>query len=413
MAQISEAPEAVGMSAQRLARIKPAMQAYVDTRGYAGISTMIARRGQIVHFDQVGWRDKEAQLPMTEDTIFRIYSMTKPVVCTALMMLYEEGRFQLLDPVAKYIPAFAGVKVLAADGSLVDPVRPITVRDLMAHTAGLTYDFLGDSPVGALYREARLMNDATRSLEALIGELAGLPLAYQPGTRWHYSLGIDVAAHLIQVLSDRPLGQFLHERLLAPLGMVDTAFGVPEAKAGRLAAMYGNPDLIGENITLNDLVTAFMAGNNRRRDVSGSCPSNTPDVFQRGGLGLFSTATDYIRFAQMLLNGGQFDGVRLIGRKTLELMHTNHLPPALLPYDIGGIPYAGFGFGLGSRVAVSLAEMAMPGSVGEFGWSGAAKTYYWVDPKEQLVGLFMTQFMVGFDMPEQDFRVLTYQAIVD
>lgn len=413
MVRLTEAPEAVGISTQRLDRISPAMQTYVDPHGYAGISTMIARRGQIVYFNQVGWRDKEAHLPMTTDTIVRIYSMTKPIVCTALMMLYEEGRFQLLDPIATYIPAFAGVKVLASDGSLVDSVRPITVRDLMAHTSGLTYDFLDNSPVGALYREVRLMNDASRSLEALIGELVRLPLAYQPGTRWHYSLGIDVAAHLIEVLSGKPLGLFLHERLFAPLGMVDTAFGVPTAKADRLAAVYGNPDLIGENITLNDLVTAFMAGDNRRRDVSRSYPCDTPEVFQRGGLGLFSTAADYMRFAQLLLNGGQLDGMRLIGRKTLELMHTNHLPPALLPYDIGGIPYAGFGFGLGSRVALNVAEMAMPGSVGEFGWSGAAKTYYWVDPKEQLIGLFLSQFMVGFDQPEQDFRVLTYQAIVD
>ncbi|HEU4325554.1 MAG TPA: serine hydrolase domain-containing protein [Roseiflexaceae bacterium] len=413
MTLITEAPESVGMSAQRLERIKPVMQSYVNQRGFAGVSTMIARRGRIVHFDQVGWRDKEAQLPMTADTIVRIYSMTKPVVCTALMMLYEEGRFQLLEPVAKYLPAFGGVKVLAADGTLIDPVRPITIRDLMAHTSGLTYDFLEDSPVAELYRQARLMSDGTRSLEAVIGELARLPLAYQPGSRWHYSLGIDVAAHLIQVLSGQPLGVFLHERVFAPLGMVDTAFGVPEAQRGRLAAMYGHPDIAGENISISHLVQAFMTGDNQRRDLSATYPANAPKVFQRGGHGLFSTAQDYIRFAQMLLNGGQLDDVRLIGRKTLELMHTNHVPAALLPIDIAGLPNPGLGFGLGSRVALNMAEMAVPGSVGEYGWSGAAKTYYWVDPKEELIGLLLTQYMFNFDLIEQDFRVLAYQAIVD
>ncbi len=413
MTQIIEAPEAVGMSALRLGRIKPVMQSYVDQRGFAGISTMIARRGQIVHFDQVGWRDKEAQAPMTADTIVRIYSMTKPVVCTALMMLYEEGRFQLLEPVAKYLPAFSGVKVLAPNGSLIDPVRPITIRDLMAHTSGLTYDFLEDSPVGALYREARLMSDGTRSLEAMIGELARLPLAYQPGARWHYSLGVDVAAHLIQVLSGQPLGPLLHERLFAPLGMVDTAFGVPEAQRERLATMYGYPDIAGEGISISHLIQAFMTGDNRRRDVSGTYPAGAPDVFQRGGYGLFSTAHDYMRFAQLLLNGGQLDGVRLIGRKTLELMHMNHLPAALLPIELGGLPNPGVGFGLGSRVALNVAEMAVSSSVGEYGWSGAAKTYYWVDPKEQLIGLLLTQYMFNLDLLEQDFRALAYQAIVD
>ena len=404
-------PTSVGMSAGRLERIRPAMEAYVAQRSFAGISTLIARRGQLVHAEQVGWRDKEAQLPMTADTIFRIYSMTKPVVCAALMTLYEEGRFLLLDPVAKFIPAFQKIKVLGADGHLADPLRPITVRDLMTHTAGLTYDFLEDSPVGALYRQARLASDATRSLEALVGELTRLPLAFQPGTRWHYSLGIDVAAYLIEVLSGLSLGQFLAERLFGPLGMVDTAFCVPAEKQGRLAAMYGYPDIAGQDVTSRTFLDAWSRGDNQRRDVSASYPAVPPGVIGRGGSGLFSTGADYLRFAQMLLNGGQLDGVRILGRKTLELMHANHLPAALLPFEVAGKPSPGYGFGLGSRVVLNVAETGMPGSAGEFGWSGAAKTYFWVDPQEQLIGLFLTQFMSGFDQPEQTLRVLAYQAI--
>lgn len=415
MTQSVHSPGAVGMSVERLARIRPAMQGYVDERGFAGISTMISRRGQIVHFDQVGWRDKEAGLQMSEDTIFRIYSMTKPVICTALMTLYEEGRFQLIDPVAKFIPAFGAARVLGADGELTDlnPLRPMQVRDLMAHTCGLTYDFLEDSPVGELYRQARLMNDSTRSLEALIGELARLPLAFQPGERWHYGLGIDVAAHLIELISGRPLGAFLKERLFDPLGMTDTAFGVPSAKLPRLAAMYGLPDLLGQGMTFSALFGHFLSGYNQRADLSATYPTDTPDVFARGGLGLYSTAQDYMRFAQMLLKGTTPDGARILGRKTLELMHSNHLPQALLPFEIGGVPSLGLGFGLGSRVMMDVPATAGPGSVGEFGWAGAAKTYYWVDPREEVVGVFMTQYMVGFDLPEQTFRALTYQAIVD
>jgi CubicO group peptidase (beta-lactamase class C family) len=303
--------------------------------------------------------------------------------------------------------------VLADDGSLVDPLRPMLIRDLLTHTSGLTYDFMEDSPVGEMYRQARLMNDATRSLESVIAELARLPLAFQPGTRWHYSVGIDVAAHLIEVISGQPLGQFLDERMFRPLGMEDTAFGVPPAKLDRLSAMYGLPDLFAPGQTLSAVFQAWTNGFNERSDVSDTYPTDAPDVFVRGGIGLYSTIGDYLRFAQMLLNEGQLDGTRVLARKTLGLMHSNHLPVALLPYEVGGVPNLGFGFGLGSRVMMDVAETAGPGSVGEYGWLGAAKTYYWVDPQEDLIGLLMTQYMVGFDLPEQDLRALTYQAIVD
>ena len=406
-------PEAVGMSSDRLERIRPAMESYVNERGVVGISTLISRRGRVVHAEQVGFRDKEADRPMTPDAIFRIYSMTKPIVSTALMMLHEEGRFQLEHPVSQYLPAFGSTKVLSADGALVDQLRPMQIRDLLMHTSGLTYDFMADNPVAQMYRDAKIMHDATRSLEAVIDDLAALPLAFQPGARWHYSVGIDVAARLVEVVSGQPLGEFLRVRLFDPLGMTDTGFGVPDSKLDRLSAMYGLPDLIGENYSAIQLVEAALSGFNERIDVSATYPTNTPDVFARGGLGLFSTAGDYMRFAQMLGNNGVLDGERLLSRKTLELMHSNHLPAELMPFEILGLPQPGMGFGLGSRVMLDVAQTGGTGSVGEYGWAGAAKTYYWVDPVEELVGVFMSQYMTGVLLPDRDMRSLTYQAIID
>ena len=255
--------------------------------------------------------------------------------------------------------------------------------------------------------------DAQCSLEAAIDDLARFPLAFQPGSRWRYSVGIDVAARVIEVISGRPLGVFLRERLFEPLGMADTAFGVPPEKRNRLAAMYGRPDVIASGPTMSSELEAWAKGVNDRLDVSKSYPVDSPDVFMRGGHGLFSTIGDYFRFAQMLANGGELDGERILGRKTLELMHSNLVPAALLPLEIGGLPLPGYGFGLGSRVLLDVAQSGAPGSVGEFGWSGAAKTHYWVDPKEELVGLFMTQSMMSFDLPELDLRALAYQAIDD
>jgi CubicO group peptidase (beta-lactamase class C family) len=404
--------EAVDMSARRLERIRPAMQAYVDRGVYAGINTLIARRGKVVHAGAFGWRDKDAGSPMTADTIFRLYSMTKPIICVALMTLLEEGRFRLIEPLAKTIPAFGAVKVLEADGSLVAPVRPILIRDLMTHMSGLSYRFVEDSPLGKMYNDAQLF-DAQSSLEAGVDDLARFPLAFQPGSRWRYSVGIDVAARVIEVISGRPLGAFLRERLFEPLSMADTAFGVPPGKRSRLAAMYGRPDVLLPGVTVGSEYAAWMSRVNDRLDVSKSYPVDSPDVFMRGGHGLFSTIGDYFRFAQMLANGGELDGERIIGRKTLELMHLNHVPAALLPLEIGGLPLPGYGFGLGSRVLLDVAQSGAPGSAGEFGWSGAAKTHFWVDPKEDLVGLFMTQSMMSFDLPELDLRALAYQAIED
>jgi CubicO group peptidase (beta-lactamase class C family) len=405
-------PASAGMNRARLKRIDAYMQSQVDRGTYAGVSTLIARGGQVVQAGLYGWQDKEAGTPMAADTIFRLYSMTKPIVCTALMTFLEEGRIRLVDPVAAYLPAFGRVKVLGDDGALVDPVRPIFLADLMAHTSGLTYHFLEDSPVSRMCATAKLLGP-TPSLAEAIDELAQFPLAFQPGSRWHYSVGIDVAARILEIVSGRPLAMVLRERLFEPLGMVDTAFEVAAAKRPRLAAMYGRPDIMTPETTSSLAFKAWREGVNERLDVSATYPVDAPETFVRGGHGLFGTIGDYFRFAQMLANGGELDGARVIGRKTLALMHMNRIPPALLPLEIAGLPLPGYGFGLGSRVLADVAQSSAPGSAGEFGWSGAAKTHYWVDPQERIVGLFMTQSMLSFDLPELDLRALVYQAIDD
>src|ERR1700691_3281590 len=237
------------MSARRLERIRPAMQTYIDRGVYAGISTLIAGRAKVVQAGAFGWGDKEAGSAMTADTIFRLYSMTKPIICTALMTLLEEGRFRLIEPLAKYIPAFGSVKVLEPDGTLVAPVRPILIRDLMTHMSGLSYHFVEEAGVGKMYNEAKLLA-AHHTLEAAVDDLARFPLAFQPGSRWRYSVGIDVAARVIEALSRAPLRVFIHERLFEPLGMTDTAFGVPAEKRARVAAMYGRPDVLAAGVTM-------------------------------------------------------------------------------------------------------------------------------------------------------------------
>jgi CubicO group peptidase (beta-lactamase class C family) len=341
--------------------------------------------------------------------------MTKPIICAALLTLYEEGCFQLFDPVAKYLPQFGKVRVLTgasfAEAREVELARPITVRDLFTHTAGLTYGFLADSPVSELYRQTRLMSDVARTLEATIAELARLPLAYQPGSRWHYSVSIDVLAHLIEVLAGQPLQDFLQARLFGPLGMTDTGFFVPVEKRARLSAMYGHPDIATHSFS--DFIAAWQQGRNERREVDATYPVDNTHSFARGGHGLYSTMSDYLRFAQMLLGRGEFEGVRILSPRITDYMHVNHVPVSLLPLVIGPAPMNGYGFGLGSRVLLNPVEAALPVTAGEFGWAGAAKTFYWVDPKEELIGILMSQYMMCFELPDRAFQVLAYQALLE
>jgi len=395
-------PEKVGLSSSRLQRIKTVMQRYVDQNQTAGLLTLVARRGQVVHLETVGYQDIAQQTPLQSDTIFRIYSMTKPVTSVALMMLYEEGHFQLSDPVAQFIPSFKGVKVYVKPTfvglELADPQREMTIHDLLVHTSGLSYGFYEDSPVEALYRQIDLSRSNLPLAEA-IHHLAQIPLLHHPGGAWRYSVSTDVVGHLVELMSGQSLDVFLTERIFQPLGMDETAFYVPATKADRLATLY----------------TPAKDGGLRRLDK----PHFTqrflePSTMLSGGGGLVSTAADYLRFAEMLLNNGQLNGARLLSRKTVEFMTMNHLDEKLLPIAIGPRPLPGYGFGLGFRVSMNVAQTGVLGSVGEYGWSGMASTYFWVDPREQLIGLLMSQLIPSEGNPfARALKILTYQSIID
>jgi len=408
-------PKEVGMNIDRLAGIRQVMQSYVDSGKITGLSTLLARKGKVVHFEQVGMMDRESATPLAPDAIFRIYSMTKSITCTALMVLYEKGYFQLGDPISKYLPVFSRMKVMeaGADGNNTqsDAAISVTIHHLLTHTAGLSYDFLEDSPVCDMYRQARLFNRADRSLEELIIELARLPLAFQPGTIWHYSLAMDVLAHLVEVLSDKPFREVLEDTVFKPLEMSDTNFFVPVDKQARVVTMYGLPDLGAQGMTLSRILEAWNNGFNEKIDVSATYPDSDRNSFARGGHGLFSTVGDYLKYCQMLLNGGTLNGNRILGRKTIDLMFMNHLPPGLLPFKVVDPPDYGYGFGLGSRVLLNVAESLKPGSVGEFGWGGVGKTYFWVDPAEEIIGILMAQSMMQLDTPEEKLQALAYAAI--
>ena len=391
-------PESVGLSTDRLARIQPVMQGYIDRQEFAGVVTAISRRGQVAHLAKVGWQEIENERPMAFDTIFRIASMSKPITSAAAMMLCEEAKVRLGDPVSRYIPEFKNSKVMVprngCDYDLVPAQREMTVHDLFTHRSGLSYGEDSQSALDEIYRKEtwqRLQKDSQMTLEELITILAGLPLAFHPGTAFRYSFSIDVLGYIIQLASDMPFEDFLQERVFTPLGMVDTAFWVPPEKADRLAEIYG-PAKGGGLKPLDEPLTSRYFK-----------PPRAPS----GGGGLVSTVSDYLRFGQMLLNQGELDGVRLLGRKTVEWMLQNHLPT--------GIPAKGDpanGFGLGGSVLLYPGLSHLPGSVGKFGWSGAANTRWWIDPAEDLQCLLMTQYMPAWAFPiADDFAQLAYQAL--
>ena len=398
-------PEEAGMSSARLDRISPVMQQFVKDDQLPGILTLVQRRGKVIHYGQYGMMDIEAGKPMQEDALFRIYSMTKPIVSVALMTLYEEGRFSLNDPVAKFIPAFARTKVYAGSAplglTLVDQNPAMTLHHLLTHTSGLSYGTFFDSPVEELYRQAYPgLFHRTQSLEEVVNRLAELPLLFQPGTQWRYSFATDVLGYVVQVIAGMPLADFLQEKIFKPLGMTDTAFAVPAAKLGRLAQLYKSDKLYApvpmqpEEILLIGDVT-----------VPTTCPS--------GGGGLISTLGDYLAFCNCLINDGRYPGGQLLGRKTLAWMTADHIPAHLKPLKMGN-EQQDFGFGLGFKVVTSLGEARSLTSVGEYGWSGVANTDFWIDPAEGMIGIMMTQHLPLEPYPVQErFRNLAYQAIVD
>lgn len=390
--QATAKPEDVGLSSERLARMNKAIHAYVDAGRTPGVVTLIARHGKVVHVDAYGKADLTSGRATRADDIFRMYSMTKPITSVALLTLYEEGKFQLTDPLSKYYPAFADVKVLTGTGPggamlLDSPRRPITIQDVFRHTAGFTYGFFGGSPLDKMYTDANVLG---KDLDDLMVKLGKLPLAYQPGERWVYSVAHDVQAALVEKLSGQKFDAFVQQRIFTPLGMQDSMFRIPADKKSRVPGLY--------SAVKGKLVP----------DTSALGTSYGEQVF--GGYSISTTASDYALFAQMLLNKGQLNGVRILSPKTVELMATNHLSRAAM--ESADILGRGTGYGLGVSVLMNPAERGNVGSVGEFGWSGAASTHVLIDPKEDLVAIYCTQLMGGDFNLRAEFATLLYQSIV-
>ena len=401
-------PEQVGLSAARLDRVRTWMNQWVDSGKLAGMVTCVMRKGELAFAEVVGKSDVARNKPMRADTIFRIYSMTKPLTSTAIMMLYEEGRFQLDDPISKFIPAFANPRVMSGGSrgkiETVPAEREINFRDLLTHTSGLTYGFMESNPVDAAYRAKEGGVDfqtSDTSLKQVVERLAQLPLIAQPGKAWNYSVSTDVLGYLVEVISGQPFEKYLKEKVIDPLGMVDTDFHVPPEKHDRFAANY----------------SAGAGGKLDLIDDPGKSRYLAPRKVNSGGGGLVSTASDYLRFCKFMLNEGELDGVRLLGRKTVELMTTNHLNGDMA--DMGTprfseSTYTGIGFGLGFSVMLDPAKAYIAGTPGEYAWGGAASTAFWIDPVEDMAVVLLTQLMPSSTYPiRRELRVLTYQAIID
>jgi len=373
-------PKDVGMSAEKLGGVKTAVQGLIDDKKIAGATVVVARKGKIAFFETFGMMDIKAEKPMAKDAILRFYSMSKPITSVALMMLYEEGKIKLDDPVSKYAPQFKGLKVYAESGN-VDAKRPMTVRDLLRHTSGLTYGFFGNTAVDKMYREkATLGGDG--DLEDMVNKLGEIPLLYQPGTKWHYSVSTDVVGYLVEKVSGQPLGEFFEERIFKPLGMKDTAFHVPAEKVDRFGACYS----LGLIVTDNPAKSNYLK----------------KPAMRSGGGGLLSTAPDYLRFCQMLLNKGQLDGKRLLRSETVEMMTRNQLPEGVSRADTGG-------FGLG--FSVRTVEGRFP--KGEYGWGGMASTHFWISPKHDLIVVALSQRIPFSGQLENAVKPIIYDSILE
>lgn len=392
---VSAVPESVGLSTERLARIDSVMQQYFDEGKIGGVVTFVMRDGMVAHHKAFGMIDVEEGRPMTPDAMFRIASMSKPITATAVMMLYEQGRFLLNDPISKYIPEFAHPQVLvrSEDGTTTtEPARrEITIRHLLNHTSGLTYD---DGLLGPYYREAGIANGlrpTDDTIEQMVKKLAKLPLISHPGEEMHYGLSMDVLGYFVEVLSGQDFNTFCQENIFKPLQMNDTCFVLPQDKLPRLARMYR---MTPQGLSPEGTDPAFL----------------TTQPFFSGGAGLISTASDYARFARMILHGGQFNGVRILGRKTVELMTSNSIGDLYAPFRYNTGDKMGYGFG----IRTERGEFDELESLGMIGWDGAFFTRFWIDPQENLIAVFMAQMDNYWDADlATKFRVLVYQAIVD
>jgi CubicO group peptidase (beta-lactamase class C family) len=401
-------PAAVGLCADRLGRLDAHYRRYVDDGRLPGWLVAVARHGEVAHVATYGHRDREADLPVTNDTLWRIASMTKPITAVAALMLWEQGAFELRDPVSAFIPSFADTRVWSggtANKFTTEPQRrPMELWQLFSHTAGLTYGFTYGHPVDELYRKAGFewAAPADTSLETLTDRLAGLPLLFQPGAEWAYSMSIDVLGRVVEVVSGMRLDEFARTNITAPLGMHDAGWYVSEADAGRLAAAYvANP----------------ADGTALRFDAIGAGALHPPAAHM-GGQGMVASAADYHRFAEMLRRGGELDGVRLLAPSTVRMMASNHLPGGvdLTAYGrplFSETTFDGVGFGLGVSVTIDPVKAKVPGSIGEFGWGGAFSTFHWIDPVQDLTVLFMTQLLPSSTHPiRSQLKQLVHQAIV-
>jgi CubicO group peptidase (beta-lactamase class C family) len=392
-------PGALGLSPAALDRIGPSLQTFVDSGAVGGVYAVIARHGRIGYEETFGWRDVARREPLRRDAVFRIYSMTKPVIAVGILRLVDDGRLRLDDPVSTYIPAFAAVKVFAGGTAaapiLEDPDSPITVRQLLNHTAGLAYG-LTTGPVDTIFTAAKLY-DARRTLEEFTDTLARIPLLFHPGTRWSYGSGLDVAGRVIEVVSGQTLDRFLEEEIFRPLGMRDTGFRIRPDMRGRLVTVYARgPDGALQALGSDGLMAMFE-----------------PDArFLWGSGGLLSTPDDFLRFAQMLLSGGTLGGARLLRPETVALMTGNTVPPDLGPISSSSLRDPAYGFGLGVAVKVATAGATRPGPAGIFRWSGYIGTYFWVDPANDLIAMVWTQFSPGARYPlEVVYEELVYSAL--
>jgi CubicO group peptidase (beta-lactamase class C family) len=393
-------PEVEGFSAQRLQGLHELLQKKVNDKELAGIVTVMARHGKIVDFETYGKKDLSSGAPMTKDSIFRIYSMTKPVTGVAMMILYEQGKWVPTDPIAKYIPEFAHLKVfngMDANGQpiLEDPVHAPTMAELMSHTAGFTYGYFGATPVDKMYRDARILTEA--NLQEFINKLAKMPLLYQPGTKWVYSVSVDIQGYIVEKLTGKPLGEFMRENIFDPLGMKDTSFHVDETKRSRFATLYSfsNGQLTASN------------GGNVAMDYS------KEPTMPSGGGGLTSTAQDYLRFCQMLLNNGELEGKRILAPSSVALMRTNRLSPAIMNAEGQGIAFAhispGYGFGYDFAVFTDPAFIGSTVGKGTYTWAGAAGTWFWIDPTNDVIFVGMIQRLIAPGSPDMD--TLTHQVV--
>ncbi len=403
-------PEALGLSSVRLSRLDRFLKTrYVDTGKLAGTLTLVARKGEVVHRSALGLMDRERGKPMTEDTIFRIYSMTKPITSVAFMMLVEEGLVALDDPVHRFIPAWRDLGVFVAGIPGAFQTRrtsaPMRMVDLLRHTSGLTYGFQQRTNVDAAYRKLGIgtLEASPLSLDDAVEALATVPLEFSPGEAWNYSVSTDILGYLVGKISGMPFERFVKARILDPLGMTDTDFQVPPEKADRFAACYAF-DAKGKVVLQDDPAKSkYLA----------------PPVFVSGGGGLVGTAADYLKFCQMLLDGGVADGQHFLSPKTIELMTLNHLPGGKELMDLSRSLFSeagneGLGFGLGFAVVMDRAKTLTPGSVGEYFWGGAASTAFWIDPVEELIVLFMTQFIPSSTYPvRKELRTLVYSALTE